>query len=224
MGHQCGPRAPVSVLVDRWREFSQEHRNKLTDRILTGPSQLSHWSDEEFHGLRDGFAARYGRYLELQGCELMADRSKRLAEIISGISGWSDGWATSTVTKQGSHVGWVGTDETPDELMGLRVNEVILKAKGDLKHEFGSFTEKRPFTGLVKANPRKALSALTIAGRADDYPLAFWSSMIDELPKDITSRLRRVFLNRFSAASICGYSRTSSYAGPMARTELRHGP
>jgi hypothetical protein len=184
------------LLVDRWREFSQENRNQLTDRILTGPDQFSYWSDEEFHRLRDGFIARYARYLELQGCELMADRSERLAEIISCIPGWSDGWATSTVTKQGLRVGWVGTDEAPDELMDLPVNEVLIKAKEDLKREFDSFTDKRPFTGLVKANPRKALSALTIEGRGGEYSQAFWSSMISELPRDITPRLRRVFLNR----------------------------
>jgi hypothetical protein len=184
------------LLVDRWREFSQESRNQLTDRILKGPDQLSYWSDEDFHRLRDGFVARYARYLELQGCELVADRSERLAEIISCIPRWSDDWATSTVTKQGLQVGWVGTDETPDELVVLPANEVIIRAKEDLKREFNSFTEKRPFTGLVKANPRKALSALTIEGRAGEYPHAFWSSMISELPRDITPRLRRVFLSR----------------------------
>lgn len=184
------------LLVDRWGEFCQEKQNRLTDRILAGPDQPSHWSDEEFPGLRDGFAARYARYLQLQGCELTADRSERLAMIIKGLSGWSDGWATSTVIERGSHVGWVGTDEKPDAVLCLPVNEVVSRAKEDLKRDFGSFTEKRPFTGLVKANPRKALSALTIAGKADDYPEAFWSAMINELPADIEPRLRRVFLHR----------------------------
>ncbi len=184
------------LLVDRWGEFSQENRNQLADRILAGPDRPSHWSDEEFPGRRDEFAARYARYLELKGCELTADRSERLAEMIRGISGWSDGWATSTVIERGSHVGWVGTDEKPDALMNLPVNEVVSRAKVDLKRDFDSFTEKRPFTGLVKANPRKALSALTIAGRDGDYPEVFWSSMINELPADIAPRLRRVFLNR----------------------------
>ncbi|OIQ96217.1 hypothetical protein GALL_217340 [mine drainage metagenome] len=186
------------LLADRWGELSQEKRNQLIDRILTGPDQLSHWSDEEFPGRRDEFAARYARYLELKDCELTADRSDWLAEMIRGISGWSDDWATSTVIERGSHVGWIGTDEKPDALMNLPVNEVISKAKEDLKRDFDSFTEKRPFTGLVKANPRKALSALTVAGRDDDYPKAFWSSMITELPADIPPRLRRVFLNRIA--------------------------
>ena len=38
------------LLVDRWGEFSQENRNQLADRILTGPDQLSHWSDVSFQG------------------------------------------------------------------------------------------------------------------------------------------------------------------------------
>lgn len=184
------------LLVDRWGEFSQESRDQLTDRILAGPDQPSHWSDEEFPALRNVGAARYARYLEVQGCELKEDRSERLAEMIRSIPGWNDGWASSTVIERGSRGGWVGTDEKPDVLISLPVNEVASRAKEDLKRDFDSFTEKRPFTGLVKANPRKALSALTIAGKAGDYPEALWSPMINELPADISPRLRRVFLNR----------------------------
>lgn len=184
------------LLVDRWGEFSQESRDQLTDRILAGPDQPSHWSDEEFPALRNVGAVRYARYLEVQGCELKKDRSERLAEMIRSILGWNDGWASSTVIERGSRGGWVGTDEKPDVLISLPVNEVASRAKEDLKRDFDSFTEKRPFTGLVKANPRKALSALTIAGKAGDYPEALWSPMINELPADISPRLRRVFLNR----------------------------
>ena len=186
------------LLVDRWKEFSQERRNQLTDRILSGPDQFSHWSGEKFPRLRNEFAAKYARYLEIQGCELTADRSERLAEMIRDIPDWSDSWATSTVIKRGSHLSFIGTDEKPDAVLNLPVNEVVSRAKKDLKRDFDSVTDKRPFTGLVKANPRKALSALTIAGKADDYPEAFWSSMIKELPTNITPRLRRVFLNRIA--------------------------
>lgn len=184
------------LLLDRWSEFSLTGRVQLTDRILEGPDQRPHWSDEEFPRLRDEVAARYARYLELHGCELTAARSKRLAEMIRGIPEWSDGWVTSTVTERGSYGEWGGTNEEPDALMNLSINEVVPRAREDLKRDFGSLIEKRPFTGLVKANPRRALSALTIAGRNDDYPREFWSSMIDALPLDIAPRLRRVFLNR----------------------------
>ncbi|CAI8880646.1 SIR2_2 domain-containing protein [Pseudomonas sp. IT-P258] len=186
------------LLADRWTEFSQENRNRLTDRILIGPDQLSHWLDEEFHGLRNKFAVKYARYLELKGCELTADRSERLANMTKDILEWNDAWATSMVIERGSYSGWVDTDERPDGVLDLPVTEVVAKAKEDLKRDFRSLTEKRPFTGLVKANPRKALSALTIAARTGDYPEMFWSSMINELPADITPRLRRVFLSRIT--------------------------
>lgn len=186
------------MLVDRWSDFSQTSQNQLINRILGGPYQRPHWSDEEFPGLRDEFAARYARYLELQGCELTADHNERLAELIRAIPEWSDGWATSTVLERGSHGGWIGTDEQPDALMNLPANEVVSRAKEDLKRDFNSLTEKRPFTGLVKTNPRKALSALTIAGRNGDYPKSFWSAMINEIPSNIAPRLRRVFLNRIA--------------------------
>lgn len=186
------------LLVDRWTEFSQESQDGLIDRILEGPDQPSHWSDDKFPERRDKFAARYARYLQLEGCALAADRNERLGAMIQDIPQWSDGWAISTVTARGNHVGFVGTDENPEAVLDLPVNEIVARAKDDLKPNFGSFTEKRPFTGLVKANPRKALSALTVAGKSGDYPQAFWSSMIDELPEDISPRLRRVFLHRLT--------------------------
>ncbi|WGI27303.1 SIR2 family protein [Halomonas alkaliantarctica] len=186
------------LLVDRWLEFSQESQDRLIDRMLEGPEQRSHLSDEEFPELRDEFAARYARYLQLEGCAFAADRSERLDAIIQGVSEWSDGWATSTVTERGSHVGFVGTDENPEAVLDLPVNEIVGRAKDDLERDFGSFTDKRPFTGLVKANPCKALSALTVAGKDGDYPQAFWSSMVNELPEDISPRLQRVFLHRLT--------------------------
>lgn len=186
------------LLADRWTDFSPDHRWQLTERILAGPDQREYWSDDKYPAIRDELAARYARYLELQGCPLSDDHRARLASITSGIPRWSDGWAISTVTKRGSHFGWVGTDETPDALLDLPVNEVVARAKEDLARDFGSFTEKRSFTGLVKANPRKALSALTVAGKAGEYPQALWSSMISDLPEDISPRLKRTFLNRLA--------------------------
>ncbi|WP_353980912.1 SIR2 family protein [Salinicola endophyticus] len=186
------------LMVDRWTEFSQESQDRLTDRILEGPDQPSCWSDEEFPKLRDESAARYARYLQLEDCVFAADRNERLHKMIQGIPEWSDGWARSTVTERGSHSGFVATDESPEAILDLPVNEIVARAKDDLERDFHSFTDKRPFTGLVKANPCKALSALTVAGKSGDYPQAFWSSMINEMPEDIPPRLRRVFLHRLT--------------------------
>ena len=186
------------LLVDRWSEFSQESQNQLVDRILAGPERRSYWSDEDYSVRRDWVAASYARYLELHGGELTTDRRERLQEMIRSIPEWEDGWAISMAVERGSHTGWVGKDETPDMILDLPVNEVVSRARQELNSNVDRFTEKEPFTGLVKINPRKALSALTIAGKIDDFPEAFWSAMINEIPTDISPRLRRVFLNRIA--------------------------
>lgn len=187
------------LIVDRWATFTDDDRAELGERILHGPDKASYWSDEKYPGIRDEFAARYARYLELQGCALNEGQSARLADIISGIDRWSDAWATSMFTQLGAGaVNFIGTDEAPDALIDIPVNDVVTKARKDMKRDFGSCTQKQPFTGLVKAKPAKALSALTVASKVNDYPQAFWRALINEMPEDISPRLRRVFLHRLT--------------------------
>lgn len=186
------------LLVDRWTEFSEDQRHRLIERVLCGPDQLPHWSDQEYPSLRELFAAKYGRYLELQECVLSVNHMAQLRNMIERIPKWNDGWATSLVTERGLISGWVHTDDNPNSILDIPVNEIVTRAKNDLARDFSSLTEKRPFTGLVKAKPSKALSALTVAGKAGEYPQAFWSSMISDLPEDISPRLRRTFLHRLA--------------------------
>ena len=184
------------LIIDRWAGVPSSEQEHLIERILAGPDQLALWSDKEYPVYRDQFAAKYGRYLELHGCKFSMAHSARLALIVSRLPGWNDGLATSTVTERGRHDGWVVTDETPDAVLTLPANEIVPRAKAELRLDFASFTERRPFTGLVKTNPRKALSALTIAAREGDFTDALWTALICEFPDTVSPRLYRIFLNR----------------------------
>ncbi|UVC13525.1 hypothetical protein [Mesorhizobium onobrychidis] len=146
------------LIHDRWEDFSEANRLALADRLLAGPSKVAHWSDEEYPKFRDEFAARYARWLTLQGRRLAAGQQERLDDMILALPEWREGAASSIVIENGMHVGWVGTDEAPDALMDMPVSEIVERAEAALQRDFGSFTEKRPFTGLVKTNPRKALA------------------------------------------------------------------
>ncbi|MED5686188.1 hypothetical protein VZ144_21575, partial [Enterobacter hormaechei] len=184
------------LLTDRWEEFSQENQNRIIEHILTGPNHLLYFPEEDIPKQREIMAARYARYLELSGCKMSTIHRDQLTAMIKRIPDWNDGWATSVVINWGSRTGWVRTDEKPDIILDLPANEIIPKVKEILKREDDSFTSRQPFVGLIKENPRKALSALAIAGRGGDYPKEFWSPMISELPTDLKPRVRRVFLNR----------------------------
>ncbi|ESY75032.1 hypothetical protein X743_07235 [Mesorhizobium sp. LNHC252B00] len=184
------------LIHDRWKEFSSVSRLALADRLLEGPNKAAHWSDKEYPEIRDEIAARYARWLTLQGRQLSVRQNERLDEIILALPDWREGSASSIVAENGVHAGLVGTDESPDAVIDLPLSEIVEKAEAAVRRDFGSFTEKRPFTGLVKTKPRKALASLSFTARNGVYPETLWSALIGDWPEDIRPRLYRMFLNR----------------------------
>lgn len=184
------------LIKDRWQDFSAANREALAERLLNGPDKMDHWSDEEYPKIRDEMACRYTRWLTLQGKELSEEQAARLAEMISGLPEWREGWASSLAEENFGFVRSVGTDETPDTIIDLPVSEVVERAQAEHGRDFDSFTERRPFTGLVKVNPRKALASLSHKARRGEYPQAFWSTLISDWPDETSPRLFRVYLHR----------------------------
>ena len=186
------------LLVDRWEEFSKENQVRLAVRIFKGPDRLPEETEEEFIYYRDLNAARYARYLELQGCNFPGEFKNRLVELIENFPEWKDDWVTSLTTVHGLKVSLSRPEVATDVFNDIPLDEIALKAMEELELEFPSFIQKNPFKGLVKDDPRKALSALTIAGKSGNYPPELWSELIKELPEDINPRLRREYLNQIT--------------------------
>ena len=186
------------LIHDRWVEFSTANRIALADRLLNGPAKMEHWSADEYRNINNELACRYTRWLTLQGLELSRQQTKRLDKKILAVPEWSDGWASSVVMEYGIHVGWGSTDEKPDAILDLPVNQVVERVKTVEQYDIRSNTDQRPFAGLVKANPRKALAALSCEARKGAYPQELWSTLINEWPEETKPRLFNVFLNRLA--------------------------
>jgi hypothetical protein len=186
------------LIHDRWEEFSTANKIALADRLLNGPDKMDYWSADEYPTIKKELACRYTRWLTLQGLELSPQQTKRLDNKILTVPEWSDGWASSVVVEYGIHGGWVSTDEEPAALLDLPVNQVVDVVKAVTTHDIRSDIDKRPFTGLVKANPRRALAALSCQARKGDYPQELWSALINEWPEETKPRLFNVFLSRLA--------------------------
>jgi hypothetical protein len=184
------------LISDRWENFSVTNREALAEHLLNGPDKMEHWSDEEYPAIRDKTACLYTHWLTLQGRELPKEQAARLEKMISGLPEWSDSWASSFVVEHFGSVRGIGTDEEPGAIIDLPVSEVVERAQAENKRDFANYTEKRPFTGLVKINPRKALASLSHSVRRGEYPQALWSTLINDWPEETTPRLFRVFLHR----------------------------
>ena len=186
------------LLVDRWEEISVENRKILAKRILSGPDKSDHWSDREYPRFRDEDAARYGRFLQMKGCDFDDVHSAKLDKLITNLKDWDDGCATSMVMARGVHRGFVETDELPDVRVGLNLSEIAPGAATEFTGDFSSLTKSKPFFERVRSNPRKALAELTIQARNGKFPGLKWTTLIQEFPKDSVPRLYRVFLNRLT--------------------------
>ena len=186
------------AMIDRWKDFSEKNKQALSKRILAGPDQMKHWSEKEYPIIRDRIAAEYGRYLQLNNCDLPDTSATILNNIIAEISDWTDNFATTMVMDRGVHGGLIERDINPDEIIDLPVSKIAEQVKTVSSCTPPDLTEKQPFIGLVKTNPRKALAVLSVTVRNGDCSVKLWSAMISEIPKDMTPRLRKVFLHRLA--------------------------
>ena len=187
------------LLADRWSEFSDDQKSSIASKIISGLPKPDHLREENYPPLKNEMVARYGRWLIQQGCVFPAEQSDELEAIVATLPDWNEGRASAVVTEHNGGAYWVGTDDSPDVVQDLPVNQIVERAKEDLKRDFHSRTDKRPFTGLVKKDPRKALSALSVASKSGDFPADFWAALIQEWPEEASERMFMVFMLRLAA-------------------------
>lgn len=184
------------LINDRWNDFSLKDKEKLIKRILKGPDKNGHWTTEEYLSRKNQLASRYAGWLAYQDKILPEIQAEKLEEMISKLPEWRDSWAEELVDEQLTSVYHIGTDESVDSIINLPISDVVEQAAIHGNRDFFSNTDKKPFIGLVKENPRKALASLSYKAKFSEYPEVFWSDLISNFPQDVSSRLNRVFLCR----------------------------
>lgn len=184
------------LLRDRWKDLTEEGKNLIAERILNGPDYNKYWSEEEYPLKRDWWACQYSKWLMLNGVTFPISPLDKLECMLSQFPDWDDRGALTLSETNNIKCYSVSSDESPDQIINAPVFEVIEQAKAVHSRELGSRTQKRPFTGLVKRNPRKALASLSYLARKGEYPQEYWTALLDQWPKETPLRLLRVLLMR----------------------------
>lgn len=189
-------REVLFLIQDRWVDFSSGEKETLIEMMLPGlDKELTFKKDEgvlRWNRLR----ATYVKFLSLNGCELSTTHAARLSELITTLPNWSDAFAAGIVRKNGVNIGYVKVDEASDVLDGLSVTQIADMLDETFGREWGGFIERRPFIGLVKKYPRKALLVLSIKARQGVYLTEFWSQLIGNWPEDVPQRLFYLFVRK----------------------------
>lgn len=170
----------LNLIRGRWEEFSPTERDMLAQRILAGPEHQIDYSDDMLR-LR---AALYAKWLEMNGCIFSLAQSNSILQLVSKIDGWSDEWVSDLTHGNRGHAYRVVYDDNPGELLDLPAHQVINHLQ-----QFGGagdkrFIERRPFWGLIKQKPRKALAALSFKLRENQCETLLWGELLEAWPEN----------------------------------------
>ena len=223
----------LHLLVCRWKEFSEENRMQLADRLLAGANEGHYLFNYCENSTNKQYlkVATYVRTLESNDCELSADQRRRLADLKDSIPNWDDAHIISFSIPQKPIVRSSKPNESTDELINIPIQEVVPMALGLVKPEWRS-NENPPFSGLVKQKPRKALLALMWAARSGSYRKDLWAEFINKFPKmdkdaedakdpeGVNDRLKCMFLHQLKSLPIETVAELVTNLGSWLETNL----
>ena len=186
----------LHTLRARWGEFSKEERRLVEERIRQGPDQMDEEDPEEYARRKASSAATILGWLALHNCEMSEDVQRELPKLREANPHWRPSWDASADHDWEARGGYVSVDTDASKIIDVPLAKVASRAEENTTHPFGEFTEYRPFDGLVKCRPLRALSALSLEARNDRYPTRLWRSALTDWPDDTLDRLRCLFASR----------------------------
>jgi hypothetical protein len=187
----------LHTLRARWSDFPNKDRHLIEERILRGPNQ---WDKEEepaeYAKRKAGASASLLGWLALHKCELSAEVEQQLPKLRGANDHWQPSWDASADHDWEARGGSVAVNTDASIIRDAPLAQVVALAEEHTRHPFFEFTEYRPFDGLVKERPFRALSALALEARNGRYPVRFWRSALTDWPDDTSTRLRCLFATR----------------------------
>lgn len=188
----------LHLLRGRWADIPPEIRVQIEERIIAGQT-ISETEDREKAERRNaGAAASILGWMRRNGCTLSEDTARRLPLIQAKDPDWDDRWESSADHSLEGRSGYVTVNADPSKIVNTPISEIIEAAEKHSTRPFSEFTEHRPFSGLVKQRPQRALAALAYQARRDNYPLRFWEITLGDWPDNASDRLQCLFAARLA--------------------------
>ncbi len=186
----------LRLLEKRWKDFSNTNKEKLVKKILDGPNKSKQITDEEFQIFKNLEIFRYIKWCELSQLVLPEKYRKKIDMIISMHQDWQVKEPAELVHNTSVKVHGITIDEEADLIINAPISEVIKRSIQVYNRGFEEYTARRPFDGLVKLRPKKALLALSYLSKRKDNPKYFWSVLLDNWPDSASRKTKITLLNR----------------------------
>ena len=188
----------LHLLRRRWRDVPPSKRRRLERRFASGPPKYAGESEEAYEQRRSIHAATNLGWLEKNGCQLSNTTLNALRRLRRVDPDWRPEWDEAADESYDAIGGIVLSESDPAQIIDAPLDKVVSLAVQHTGHSFSELKEHRPFDGLVKQRPRKAVAALTREARKGNYPTPFWDATLQEWPEEASLRLVWVFCERLA--------------------------
>ena len=191
-------REVLFYLGDRWDDFTSEQRTEVAQLLLQGPDEVRGDENRYASRLEKDRGLLYLQWLLLQGKALPKIILKSFRRKIAEIPDWDETFAENLTNYDGLLAINVEADESTESLSDLPINAITDRAISMQRADYFSGLDPRPFDGLVKENPRKALAALSHASKNGNYPKLLWAALLRHWPEAASLRLTGVLAERLA--------------------------
>ena len=178
----------LHLLRRRWQELTLEHRTLLEKRLVEGRPKFESESEENYRQRNSVESAKILGWLRNRGCELSDETLAVLPSLRSVVQHWPPEWDETADLTIGGIGGFLEIDSDPSSILNEPPSKIIPLAREFTTTSISELTDRKPFDGLVKQRPDRAVAALMHEEAQGEYPLKFWDSLFRNWP-EVASQL-----------------------------------
>uniref|UniRef100_A6VS39 Uncharacterized protein n=1 Tax=Marinomonas sp. (strain MWYL1) TaxID=400668 RepID=A6VS39_MARMS len=177
----------IFLIEDRRHEFEKRDLESLVDKLLVYADSKDEKFDPDETQNNLELVCRYARRLQLGGVSFTKQQSDQLSHLITLFRtqnpNWSDAWAewATKLCLPETSSSRPPEDDSPKILLKLPISDVIKKSVELGRRDFDEDVRYRPFSGLVKDYPRRAILALCYELRQGNFEKEFWGKMMEHI-------------------------------------------
>lgn len=186
------------TLGARWASIPTAARKKLERRLIKGRPQRATETLKNFREDRASTSAARLAWLELHGCALSPLTSIALPKLKSKDPNWREVWGQNADMSFEGGAQRVETDPDYSVLASKSFSDLAEAFRKATQRLHGEAIDRRPFQGLVKDNPAKALAVIAFEARAGRPALDLWEELLSFWPTEQKPRLVRLVALRLT--------------------------
>jgi hypothetical protein len=193
-----GSRDLLLTLARRWNALSTMMKKQLEMRLLSCLSRYQGESEAEYREFNARIVLNRLHWLAGQGCQFTFDLCSETQARREYIPSWTPQSAKHAADSMGIRCGTGRKiNETFSELLLVNLADTLAKAL-ELTGRSEDFTTNHdPYSGLCKAKPVRAFSALTRAAKNNEFPKWAWESFFYSLKHEPENSVPDSALIRF---------------------------